>query len=201
MTTIRFTALIVALVPCALASSVSRGSIMTFDASLNGPSESPPNSSPGTGTAVVNFDTTANTMHVHVVFSGLQGATTASHIHSPTPSPGTLTAGVATTTPTFAGFPLGVTSGTYDNTLDMTMASSYNPAFVSANGGTPASAEAALLAGMQAGEAYLNIHTTVDPGGEIRGFLNVVPEPSSLAMVAAGVLGCGVFPAFRRLTN
>jgi hypothetical protein len=43
---------------------------------------------------------------------------------------------VATTLPTFAGFPLGVTSGTYINTLDLTLASSYNPAFVTANGGS-----------------------------------------------------------------
>jgi hypothetical protein len=49
--------------------------------------------------------------------------------------------------------------------------SSYNPAFVSANGGTAASAEAALFAGIMAGHAYLNIHTTTFPGGEIEGFL------------------------------
>ena len=40
-------------------------------------------------------------------------------------------------------FPLGVTSGTYDNTLDMTQATSYNPAYVTATGGTTAGAEAA----------------------------------------------------------
>jgi hypothetical protein len=53
----------------------------------------------------------------------------------------------------------------------MTSAASYNPAFVTANGGTTAGAEAALLAGLEAGQAYLNIHTTMFPGGEIRGFL------------------------------
>jgi hypothetical protein len=42
---------------------------------------------------------------------------------------------------------------------------------VTANGGTTAGAEAALLAGLEAGQAYLNIHTTMFPGGEIRGFL------------------------------
>jgi hypothetical protein len=83
-----------------------------------------------------------------------------------------------------------VTSGTYDNTLDLTQASSYNPAFVTAEGSVP-NAEAALLAGIAAGEAYLNIHSTVVPGGEIRGFLALVPstpEPSSLVLLAAGGL-------------
>jgi hypothetical protein len=73
-------------------------------------------------------------MFIDVSFSGLLGTTTASHIHCCTPTPLSGTAGVATTTPTFAGFPLGVTSGTYMNTLDLTLASSYNPAFVTANG-------------------------------------------------------------------
>jgi hypothetical protein len=66
---------------------------------------------------------------------------------------------------------LGVTSGSYDVVLDMTQASSWNPAFITAHGGTTAGAEAALAAGMAAGQAYLNVHTTTVPGGEIRGFL------------------------------
>jgi hypothetical protein len=166
----------------------ARATFIVYTAYLTGPNESPPNSSPGTGFAEVDYDSTAHTLHVHVTFSGLTARTTASHIHSATAAPGTGTAGVATTTPTFAGFPLGVTSGTYDNTLDLTLASSYNPAFVTANGGTTASAEAALAAGLAAGEAYLNIHTTNFPGGEIRGFLVAVPAPPTLILLGTGVL-------------
>ena len=164
-------------------------SIITYTASLSGPNESPANASPGIGFATVTVDDILKTMRVQVTFSGLLGTTTASHIHSSTAVPGTGTAGVATTTPTFAGFPLGVTSGSYDNVLDLTSATSYNPAFVTANGGTTASAEAALLAGIAAGEAYLNIHSTVVPGGEIRGFLVAIPEPASLGLVGAALAG------------
>jgi hypothetical protein len=108
-------------------------------------------------------------MTVDVVFSGLTTGTTASHIHCCAVPP--TNAMVATTVPRFPGFPTGVTSGSYSHTLDMTDAGSYNPAFVTAHGGTVASAEAALLAGLLAGQAYLNIHTTMFPGGEIRGVL------------------------------
>ena len=158
-----------------------------YTATLSGSAESPPNASPGTGNATVTVDTTANTMEVQVTFANLTTPDTAAHIHCCTASPGTGTAGVATVTPTFTGFPGGVTSGTYDHTFDMTLASSYNSAFVTANGGTPASAFAALVAGLNAGDAYLNIHTTQFPGGEIRGFLNAVPEPETYALMGVGL--------------
>ena len=159
-----------------------------YTAILDGPSESPPNASPGTGSAVVNFDTSAHTMNVNITFSGLVGMTTASHIHAATALPGTGTAGVATTVPTFTGFPFGVTSGTYTHLFDTLDPSTYNPAFITAHGGTVAGAEAALAASLAEGRAYLNIHTNTFPGGEIRGFL-VVPEPSTLLLLGWGLIG------------
>jgi hypothetical protein len=120
-------------------------------------------------------------MEVKVQFSGLVAGTVASHIHAATSAPLTGNAIVATTTPTFPGFPLGVTSGTYDQTFDLTALTTYNAAFVTAHGGTVTGAEAALIAALNAQEAYLNIHTTQFPGGEIRGFLVQVPEATSTA--------------------
>jgi hypothetical protein len=178
---------------CVLATQAS-ASIVIYDATL-GNFENPPTGSLGTGFAEVTINTAANTMEVFVTFSGLTSGNTAAHIHCCI-APGGNT-GVATTTPTFTGFPSGVTSGTYDHTFDLTSASSYNPAFVTANGGTVASAEATLLAGLDAGNAYLNIHTANFGGGEIRGFLHAVPEPSTWAMLLIGFAGVG-FMAYRR---
>ena len=164
--------------------TAAKSAVIVYQGVMSGLAESPPNGSPGIGFAEVDWNTTANTMRVQVSFSGLLGTTTASHIHAATALPGTGTAGVATTTPTFTSFPLGVTSGTYDFTYDMTASGSYNASYVTANGGTTASAETAFKASLDAGTSYLNIHSTVVPGGEIRGFLVAVPEPASL-----GVLG------------
>ncbi len=182
--------LVSSLIACCLMPAYA--TIFTYSAVLDGPSESPANASPGTGIASIIYDNTAHTLFIDLVFSGLVGTTTASHIHAATATPGAGTAGVATTTPTFAGFPLGVTSGSYNNTLDLTLASSYNPAYITANGGTTASAEAALAAAIASGRAYLNVHSSVFGGGEIRGFLVPVPEPGTFALLGLGGLGLAV---------
>lgn len=171
------------------AAGVANASLITYTASLSGANESPANASPGVGSATVRIDTVLNTMTLNITFSGLLGNTTASHIHCCTASPLTGTAGVATTTPNFAGFPLGVTAGSYATVLDLLASSSYNPAFITAQGGTVALAEQALLNGMAAGRTYLNIHTTTVPGGEIRGFLvaAALPEPASILLLLVGM--------------
>jgi len=158
-----------------------------YGASLSGAIEAPPNASPGTGTVMVDFDIDAHTLTIEVAFSGLLGLTTAAHIHCCTAVPETGTAGVATELPTFTGFPLGVTSGTYQHTFDTSLAATWNPNFITNfGGGTIAGAESAFLAGLESGTSYLNLHTEFAPGGEIRGFLQPVPEPASFALLALG---------------
>jgi hypothetical protein len=134
-------------------------------------------------------------MRVEASFSGLEGTVTAAHIHCCTVDPGQLNAGVATVTPTFTGFPSGVMAGTYDMTFDLSQTDSYNPAFVTANGGTASGAMNALLNGVAEGKAYFNIHSSVYGGGEIRGFLQLVPEPASGGLM---LLGIGALAAARR---
>jgi hypothetical protein len=182
----------------AAAALPAHANISIYSVVLNGTSESPSNASPGTGFATVTIDDVLNTMNLSITFSGLTGNTSASHIHCCSAAAGTGTAGVATTTPSFVGFPLGVTSGTVNFTLDESLASSWNGAYLGPNGGTPLSAFAALQTGINAGKAYLNIHTTTFGGGEIRGFLVPVPEASTYAMMLGGLAAVGALVRRRR---
>lgn len=156
---------------------------IVFTASLNPANEVPPViGSSGTGFGIVTFDAVAHTMRVQVSFQDLTGPTTVAHIHAPI-DPITQLAPVATQVPTFIGFPSGVTSGSYDEIFDTSDLATYNPSFVTANGGTAAGAEAALLDFLLAGLAYLNVHSSFAPAGEIRGNLAQVPEPAALGLL------------------
>jgi hypothetical protein len=169
-----------------LASGEAQAKLTIYTAVLNGANEVPPNTSTGIGSATVKYDDTLHTLQVGVTFSGLVSNTTNAHIHCCTAVANSGTVGVATQTPTFTLFPSGVKAGTYDNTFNLTLASSWNASFITAKGGTVALAETAFAEGLATGKAYFNLHSTQYPGGEIRGFLAPVPEPGEWAMMLLG---------------
>ena len=140
-----------------------------FKAQMTGGAEVPPVATTGSGTVVVALNSTTHDMTIKSIFDGLVSNTAIAHIHCCVAHPGA--AGVATTIPSFVGFPTGLRSGTFNNVYNMLLAGTWNPAFITANGGTPAGAEARFVSGMNAGQSYFNIHTVMFGGGEIRGNL------------------------------
>lgn len=189
----RLTRLLAILVLAATPAGPAAAHTIVYTTSLSGANENPANDSEGTGSATVTVDFDLLTMRVEIGFSGLTGTTTQAHIHCCTAPPGNV--GVASEAPSFTGFPLGVSAGTFDRTYDMTLAASYNPAFVTANGGSLSAAFQALANGLDAGQAYVNIHSSFRGGGEIRGFLQAIPEPGTLALLG---IGLAAFAAGRR---
>jgi hypothetical protein len=110
-----------------------------FKATLDGKSETPPNTSAGTGTADIDWDAATKKLSWKLTYSGLSGPATAAHFHGPA-EPGK-NAGVAVAIP-------NATSSPVEGSATLT------------------DAQAADLA---AGKYYVNVHTAANPGGEIRG--------------------------------
>lgn len=158
----------------------------TYRAVAAGALEVPPNASPGT--SVISIELPGRQLLVDAPFRDLLGTTTGAHIHCCTTDPFTGTAPIALP---FTDFPTDVRSGEYSAAFNLGDAATYTPDFVAANGGTVQSASAALLAAIEGNEAYVNIHTTAYPNGEIRGFLVAapIPEPAEWAMLGVGLAG------------
>ena len=102
-------------------------------------------------------------------FTDLTGPTSAGHLHGPTLDGGVAAfpenANVKYPLNSLAGWNNSASSGGFNGTISIL-----------------ASDEPALLNG----QFYFNAHTTLNPGGEIRGQLVMVPEPSVVALAAIG---------------
>jgi hypothetical protein len=134
-------ALAAALVAPLTFGAAAQAATMVFNAPMNGASEVPPKTTSGKGDATVALDTTTKTIEYTVTFSGLTGPATMAHIHGPAAVGSN--AGVVV--------PLG-----------------NNPT-------SPIKGTATLnnqqMADLEAGKYYVNVHTSANPGGEIRGQL------------------------------
>ena len=108
-------------------------------AALSGSSEVPPVTTNGSGNAEVMFNKQSNLLSWTVTYSGLSGPATAAHFHGPADR--------------------GVNAG-----VVVPLTGSLT---------SPVKGEATLTtaqaADLSAGKWYLNIHTSANPGGEIRG--------------------------------
>jgi hypothetical protein len=131
-----------------------------FDVVLDGLQEVPSNVSPGTGSGTMSLDAVTTNLSWNISFTGLVGNYTASHIHGPA-TPG-VNAGVLVTLPLTSG---GGSSG-----------SMVGSAIISAT------VRDHLLNDL----TFVNVHSTTFPGGEIRGQITLIPEPSSIALLAIG---------------
>jgi hypothetical protein len=159
----------------------------TYRAVASGALESPPNASPGN--SLVTIDLGGKQMMVDLPFRDLDGTTTEAHVHCCTSAAFTGTAPVAIP---FTDFPTGVHAGSYSKSFALGDEMSYDPAFLSAHGGTAQGAASALVDGINANEAYVNLHTSAYPDGEIRGWLVAappVPETAEWSMLAVGLAG------------
>lgn len=125
-----------------------------FIALLNGANERPAVTTTGAGAAA--FTVSGTTVSYVVTFSRLSGVPSNAHIHGPGNS--TVAVGVLVELPT-AGQTLtnGVLTGTFNATNIRNAAISLD----------------SLLVLMRNGNAYVNVHTALNPGGEIRGQLSV----------------------------
>lgn len=181
------TALALAASTLALAPAAQGADI--YRAVSSGAAESPPNGSPGS--SVATFEIDATILRAEVPFRDLVAGTTVAHIHCCTTEAFT---GVAPPAISLVDFPLMVTADEYTHSFDLGDAAVWEPAFLASFGGTTAAASAALLDAMNGNQAYLNIHTSAYPNGEVRGFVVAapIPEPATWGMLGVGLAGLAV---------
>ena len=173
-----------------------------LQARLDQAQEVPPSGSPATGFGTLLYNASAGTINVTLSFQGLTGTTVPvgagnapAHVHLAPPGVnGPIVIpliGVSTGVTFFNNY---VRSFTFAELLSIG---------VTAANVTSLEGELNRLVGTPQGTAanlYFNVHTTTFGGGEIRGNLAVVPEPSTYVLMASGLAGLGLIARRRRVS-
>jgi hypothetical protein len=140
-----------------------------FRAFMDGPHETPVTASAGTGTAT--FVDNGGSMGFTVTAQGLSSNWTLAHIHlGDAGIPGGIIVDLAT--PDGGAVPPNATSGTITGTITGPKTAIRNPTAPLGDGGFMTFDDLLIL--MQNGNTYVNVHTTANQGGEIRG--QISPE-------------------------
>lgn len=128
----------------------------TYTAQLAAANEVPANASTGTGTAT--FTVNGTTVNYTIDYQNLTGGPTASHIHVGAP-------GVAgPVVVPFSGLPT-TTSGTFSGSFTAADVKAGTSGSTTINAGNLGD----LINAFKSGNAYANVHTQTNAGGEIRG--------------------------------
>jgi len=204
----------IAAVTVALAPLAAHATIFQFNAQLNAANEVPilANPSAATGVATLFYDNHGTLSLVDDTYDfamsafGLTGGTVAGtaasafHIHGAATTTETAPVRVFLDGPLFTNLNAGSTLLVGGNDVAATDIPA-TPAVTGANAGHPAMS---FLQMLQSQLAYVNVHTTMHPGGAIRGQLievaevTAIPEPQTYAMLLAG-LGLLAFMTRRRM--
>ena len=130
---------------------------ITYKATLAGTQEVPPVTSSGTGTWTATLDASTNTLTYELIYQGLGSAATMAHIHGPA------AAGVN------ANVLVDFATGGRTLTLGTTGSGGGTISLAATSVITSTVSGDSLRKLMDSGNAYVNIHSVTNGGGEIRG--------------------------------
>jgi hypothetical protein len=129
-------------VALAFLSATAQAATVTFHTTLKASSEVPPKDSAGTGTLTATLDTETNEFKYHIEFSGLTGPVVAAHFHGPAAEGSNAKPQIPIKTSPITSPIDGSAALTPEQVKDLV-----------------------------GGKWYFNLHTSGNPGGEVRGQL------------------------------